>query len=211
MLQAAARPKAVAGLIEVKVHEEIGFGAVGKQTLRPFFLVQRLRHPPLVTKALCAERLVPEQRIILGEQQIRQAVAGQVDEAQLGIVPIQVGQGLKRLERVPIKLRAALEESRQRAVKFHQIELPVATQVHQPLPAFAQLRSRRRLCHHLDWRKPRQRSLVAVGSLDISGAEIRFVKPAPALLGQNSLQTLTVSSITASLYPNSNGGSELVI
>ena len=66
------------------------------------------------------------------------AVAVKVDEAQVGIIPIDIGQGFERSEVLPIFVGGALEKAGSRPGEGHQVELSIACQVEQFLPSAGQ-------------------------------------------------------------------------
>src|SRR5437773_2261004 len=62
------------------------------QHRRAGLLVIGLPDPPGGAEAVFAERRVPEQRVVLGDQHVGMTVAVQVHEAQVGVVPVHVRQ-----------------------------------------------------------------------------------------------------------------------
>ena len=53
---------------------------------------------------MLAERAIPAQHIDFGDGYISPAVAGQVDEAQIGVGPIEIRERRQRFEGVPALL-----------------------------------------------------------------------------------------------------------
>ena len=84
------------------VRDEDRLGAVREDQPRSFLLVERLPRVLGRTVAGLAERSVPAERVRFGDQEVGQAVAGQIHELQVRISPVDVGQRRKRRERLPV-------------------------------------------------------------------------------------------------------------
>ena len=116
---------------------------------------------------------------MLGDQDVRVAVAGQVHEAQVGVLPVDGGQGLEGPELGPARVLGALEEARHRGVEGDQVELAVAGEIEQLLSAALQ-------CGWLGLaRDPDQRAEPAL-------PEVALVVPAFRLLGEDAGHPLAV-------------------
>src|SRR5439155_13392728 len=72
--------KTVAG----HVGKEDRFSAIGENQLRPFLLVQGLGHALSPTEAFGSQGRVPAKSVVFADQQVREAVAGEINESQVG-------------------------------------------------------------------------------------------------------------------------------
>ncbi len=97
---------------------------------------------------------MPAKGLVLGNEHVRVAVAGEIDESQLAILEVLHGAGYERRQRLPAPIRGAFEESGCGPLQLHQIQLPVAGKVEQLRPAAAEQRGllpdllhRREPCH----------------------------------------------------------------
>ena len=90
-------------------------GAIRKHQRRPPFLILGLAHRLRRPKPLPRLGRIPDQQLILGNQNIRMAIPIQVNEPQVGVVPIHIGDGLKGLEIAPFSIGFPLVVARQRA------------------------------------------------------------------------------------------------
>ena len=149
------------------------------------------------------------------------AVAGQVDEPQIRVVPVDVGQ--RREGRNGSQPWSSVRSKKPGVgpVELDQVELPVAGQVQELLLAAARARP-------VEGRWPTSSS-----GPNLPLAQVRLVEPGVGLLGQDAGDTFPVevdplvtwpsrpegrfsrlsgstswsfSLITASVYPNSSGG-----
>lgn len=151
---------------------------VGKHDAGSVVFVEGHAHAQRRAKALLRERGVPAQRIVLGHQHIGDAVAGQVDEPQIGVGPVAHRQAAEGVEAGPASIDTLLVARRLRR-EIHQIEISVAGNIHQHLPARGERSDRRPLFHHC-------------GIAEMAVAQVRRVEPAIALLGQNPRDAFAV-------------------
>ena len=89
-------------------------------------------------KPVGGQRSVPPEGVVFADQEVGKPVAGEIDEFEVGVAPVQHRQRLEGSERLPVLILGALEESRASARRSHQVELAVAGKIHQLLPAAAQ-------------------------------------------------------------------------
>jgi hypothetical protein len=114
---------------------EIDRLALGRrQHPRPAFLVDRPSSGLGRPEPVLAERRIPSEPLVGGDEDVGQPVAGQVDEADVGVAPRQVRKRAERPERLPAIDLAPLEEAGRRALERNHVELPVAGEIEQPLP-----------------------------------------------------------------------------
>ena len=107
------------------------------------------------------------------------AIARQVDELEIRVVPGQVGQRREGGELIPALVLGALEEAGRGPAELDQVELPVAGQVQELLLVAAQRGGRGDAGHQL------QRPELAL-------AQVRLVEPGVGLLGQDAGNALAV-------------------
>lgn len=62
------------------------------------------------------------------------ALTGQADPCEMGVLPVESGEGDERDEYLPAFLFQMPEEARRGASKVHQIQMAIACQIHQALP-----------------------------------------------------------------------------
>ena len=74
---------------------------------------------------------MPGEGVILGDQHVRDAVAGQVDEAQIGVVPIQHRDIRGTRGTLPSRRPAFGRKSPARRREVDEIQVAVAGDVHQ--------------------------------------------------------------------------------
>ena len=91
------------------VRQVHGAGAVGEHQARAALLVERLRSGLRRAEPRLAERRIPAQDVVLGDQDVRAAVTGQVHEAQVRIGPVDRRQRVERDQRLPTGGRACKE------------------------------------------------------------------------------------------------------
>src|SRR5436309_7413504 len=87
---------------------------------------------------------VPGEAGLLGDQEVGATVAVEVDEAQVGVRPVDVGVRLERYEVLPSLVVCPLEEPRRGRAELDQGLVAAALQVHQLLACAGEL-SRDRL------------------------------------------------------------------
>ena len=126
---AVADPHDVAETVAAHVRQVDRVGAVAEQEPRTLLLVGRLRCPPGLAEAVRPERGVPEQDVVLADQQVRKAPSGEVDEAH---VPVDRGAVRCRVEgapRQPLAVVGPDDPARQRAVEFDDLDAAVPVHV----------------------------------------------------------------------------------
>src|SRR5205085_8065886 len=111
------------------------FGAVGENQPGALLLVEYLAHAQPRPKSGLRKGGVPGEHIILADQDVGLAVAGEIDEFQVGVIPVQYGQRGERLQRAPGSIFGSLEEAWGPGVELDQIELPIAGKIEQLLSA----------------------------------------------------------------------------
>src|SRR5262249_14694515 len=115
---------------------------VGKYVARTVSLVERHGRALSGCETFFGLRWVPNEDFVLGDQCIGMAVTGEVDEAQVGVTPVDVGQVGKRNEALPTVLLVTFVEARHRWMELHQIEYAIALHVDQVLAPGVQRRHR---------------------------------------------------------------------
>ena len=96
------------------------------------------------------------------------AVAGEIDEAQVGIAPVRHGQRTESAKARPTRVESPLVEARDRRRQIDEIEIAVARDIHELLASAAECGERRPVRDRFD------RSETAL-------AEIRLVEPGDCL------------------------------
>src|SRR6266700_155939 len=114
------------------------------------------------SEAFGCQRPVPGKGVAIADQQVREAIARQVDKFQVRVTPVQNGYVAEGLERLPIFIRSPFEISRNRSAEFNNVELPVARYIHQLLIPAADGCHRRNPANRLYRPKTRQRDLPAI-------------------------------------------------
>ncbi len=174
------------------VGQEDRLGAIGEDEPRAAFVVGGLQRPLSWTEAPLAECLVPRERLAVGHQDVRKPVARQVDEPEIGIPPVEIRQRRERRECRPMASSRAFVPAPCRTVQIHEIEPPVARQVHQLLPSAAERRRRRHVRHDLEGREAGRGDARAVDLLVVGGAVVRLVEPAAALFGEDAGRSFAI-------------------
>ncbi|MGB7838883.1 MAG: hypothetical protein WBL40_12305, partial [Terrimicrobiaceae bacterium] len=111
--------------IAAHVGQVDGLRAVSEEQTGPFLFIGRRTNLRSSSKTLFRLRRIPPDRLILGDQHVRMAVAVQVYEPQIWFLPRQVGKVGEFPEWLPILIVGALVETRRGAGKRHQVELTV--------------------------------------------------------------------------------------
>jgi len=70
------------------------------------------------------------------------AVAGQINEAQVGVLPVDVRQADEAAESIPASIFSAREESRRGRIEIDEIEVAVTGEIEELLPPATQRRQR---------------------------------------------------------------------
>src|SRR5689334_7906617 len=86
------------------------------------FFIERIKDSFAVTETFRAQRRIEREHIVFRDQNVCLSVAGEIDELQVRLRPVQTWQRLERLERFPIIVDRALEEAGDRRTKVHVIE-----------------------------------------------------------------------------------------
>src|SRR5258708_17605669 len=107
------------------------------------------------------------------------AVTGKVDESEIGVAPRQIGQRAEWNEGIPVLVFGALEKPGCGSLQRNQVELSVAGQIEELLPARTQLGQRRPARHGLHG------TAAAV-------AETGLVLPGIALFGEDARDAFPV-------------------
>ena len=108
--------------------------------MRPLLLVERLRHALRWAKAFRRQRGVPPEGVVLADQHIGKAIAGQIDEPQVRVAPIDRRHRLEWCERLPVRVLRSFEVSRRRSFELHQRQIAVTGKAQQLLLPAAECR-----------------------------------------------------------------------
>ena len=111
-------------------------------------------------------------------------ITGEIEELEIGIVPVEVGQGSERGKLFPVLIVSALIKARHRTAQIDQIELTVASQIHKLLPSAIQISQRRFICKQLKW-------------TEFSSALVWLVEPGICLFRENARKTFAIE-----VYPS---------
>ena len=111
-------------------------------------------------EALFGQGCIPGDRFIFRDENVGEAVAGEVDEPEIRIVPVDVGKGGEVSELFPVALRRPLVEAGHRAMEINQVQAPVARQVEELLASAIECGSRWFRGHRFQGAK---RALTEVG------------------------------------------------
>src|SRR5215217_7729850 len=120
------------------------------------------------------------------------AVAGKIDEFQAGVTPVQSRQRAKGGKRVPSGIVRALVKAGHGAVELHQVERAVACQVEELLTPPVLLGEGGLLPNEFCRREPRNYRFRSILSFEGDRADVAFIEPRAALLGQDARYTLAV-------------------
>ena len=187
-------------------------------------------------EAVLAERRIPRERVVLGDQNVGVAVAGEVHElAGSGRSQSRLGSERERAGTAPSPSSSCARRSPGGAVEVDEIELAVACEIEElpAAPAGPAAGWRVATFHRRECGRNR---LPARLSVKAERAQVALVEPATGLPGENARRRLrrrgrptgtrvrrgpragvrgcrrstscTVASIVASLYSNSSGGIE---
>ena len=162
--------QAVAG----HVGEIDGLLGVGEHQPWPLFLAPWVVGAPCGAEALVAERGIPGERVVAGDQHVGEAVPVEIHQAQVGIVPGDAGLRPERAERPPAALARALVDAGHRPAELGQVQVAVAGQIEQFL-AVPRARHRGLVRQRAFRREP-------------PVAEVGLVEPGAALPGKDAGQ-----------------------
>src|SRR5262249_6700635 len=82
-----------------------------------------------VGEASLCERRIPSEHVVVCDQHVGMTVAGQVDEAQVRIVPVETRERSETAERKPVSVNGAFVKAGRWSGEIDQIELSVTSQV----------------------------------------------------------------------------------
>ena len=68
---------------------------------------------------------------MVGDQDVAEAIAVDIDQAQVGIVPVDVGNRRQRHERIPVSGFGALIKPWRGTIQHHAIQVSIAAQIHE--------------------------------------------------------------------------------
>ena len=132
---AVADPDDVAEAVPGHVGGEDGLGAVGEHHAGALFLVPARPHLlGGVEPRVAAQRGVDGEQAVLGHQDVGQPVAGDVDEGDVRVGPVERRERREPLQRLEGRVLGPLEEARVRAGQVDHVQVPAAGQVEQPDP-----------------------------------------------------------------------------
>lgn len=165
--------------VAAHVGEEDGLRAVRKDESRALFLLECPMHA--LGRAVAPARFawVPGEGFVFSQQRVGMAVAGEIQEPQVGVIPVDVRQRRKGDELAPEALPVSIVEAGGHGLQAHQFEHAIAVDVHQ-LRGARRVRGERRKFMH-----DGARSEAAV-------AQVRLVVPGARLLTQHAGQALAV-------------------
>ena len=135
---AIADPDHVGEAVAGEVGQEDRVSAVGEYEVGTLLLVEQLAHLLGRSEPLLGQGFVPGEDLVLGDQHVGMAVAGEVDELEVRVVPGQAGERLEGGELIPALVLGPLEEAGRGPAEFDQVEVTVAAQVQELLPAAAE-------------------------------------------------------------------------
>ncbi len=119
------------------------------------------------------------EHLVIGDEDVGMTVTGQVDEAQVGVLPVDVRQTAEGAKAIPAGILSARKESWRRRCEFDQIEIAVAREVEELLPSAVQCRQRGTGRHAFD-------------RTELALAEVRLVKPGIGLFAEHTGDALAV-------------------
>ena len=157
-----------------------GLRSISEHQARPGFFVECERYTERRAESFLRMGFVPgEEHLIIGDEEVGVAVAGQIDEAQIGVLPVEVRQTDECAKSVPAGIVGAGEEPWSRRLKVDQIEVAIAREVQQLLPPAVQGRQRGAGRHAFD-------------RAEVAFAKVGFVVPGIGLFGQHPGDALAV-------------------
>ena len=187
---ALANAHEIAQTITGHIGQIDGLRSISEYQARPSFLVERERNTERRAEPFLRIGFVPaKEHLIIGDEDVGVAVAGQIDEAQVGALPVEVWQTDEGAKSVPGGIVGAGEEPWSRRLKVDQIEVAIAREVQQLLPPATQCRQRGAGRH-------------AFARAELAFAKVGFVVPGIGLFGQHPGDALAVKvdpSITAAV------------
>src|SRR5262245_11114600 len=80
-------------------------------------------------ESLFSQRRVPGERLVAADEDVRVAVAGEIDEPEIRVAPIDHWHRLERRQRLPSLGVRTLVEAGRRALEVDEIELAVAGEI----------------------------------------------------------------------------------
>jgi hypothetical protein len=126
---AVADADEVAGAVSTHVSKVYRLLRVGKDDCRSTLFVPRLADTAGRAKPHMSGRLVPRQGIMLRHKHVRNAITVEIYESEIGVSPVDVGQGPEGKERVPPTVTCALVKARYGSVELNNVQPAVAIKV----------------------------------------------------------------------------------
>ena len=180
-------PDEVGEAVAGHVREVDRLGPVGEHEPRPELLVGRLANLLLGAVTRLRERGIPMEDLVTGQERVRVPVAGEVDEPQLGIVPVHVRKRREGFKAAPPLGRGAREEAAQWRGELHQVKASVAAEVEELLPAGGEVTGCGYGTEELGGGEARRRRRPGR-----EGTEVALVVPSAGQLADDSGRSLTV-------------------
>ena len=125
-------------------------GAIGKQELRALSPRPSSSACARRREAVFGEQLVPGKDSILRDQDVGVAVAGNVDEPDVGVLVLVFGVDLKAVKSLPAALGRTPVEARHRPLELNKVQPALAGEIEQLLAAACQGREPRLFGHPLE-------------------------------------------------------------
>ena len=163
---------------------------IGEQHPRPLLLIPGQRHSLALAESFLRQGAMPHQRLPRAQQQVGVAIAIEVDEAQVGVVEVEVGQLAEGFEGLPALPAVMGVEPRQRPAEGHQIRPAIALQIQHLRP---RRQAHGRPAGHGFQRREGGHRLPAIGPQPLADrAQVALVDPFPRLLAEEAWQSLAV-------------------
>ena len=124
--RAVADPHQIGEPVAAHVGKKECLAAVVEHQPRASLFVSGLALAQCWGEAALLEGGIPGEHLLLADQRIGMAVAGEVHEAQVRVLPVDAGQAAEGHMARPAPLRGALLEAGGGAAELHQLDRPVA-------------------------------------------------------------------------------------
>ncbi len=174
---AVANAHEIREAVAAHVREEDRLRRVGEGDARSLLLVQPVAHALGRGEAVLAQRAVPDEGLVLGHHEVGQPVPGEIEEANIRVVPRHVRRRRERPEGVPVVFPGSFDDAGQLRVGDDDVQVPVAREIHEAMGApLGDRRTRRHGPHHAE----------------ASAPEVALVRPGARLLGEHARQALAV-------------------
>ena len=108
---------------------------IREDELRAGVFIRRLARVLGYSEATLVERGVPGEYVLLGDERIGMAIAGQIHEAQIGVLPVDVGQAGERHVALPAVVTVTLVKAGRGAAEIDHINFAIACQIHELVAA----------------------------------------------------------------------------